>query len=203
MRNLTMTPGSNPQHPPVRAMALVGAGLALLLVLSAGLAGCLSAPGPGPQAGPSDTPLPLVTDAPSTMWPPTWTPTATRTPTNTPVVRATFTPQGSAPASGPGQPSSPSSAGGTLTIDFRINKVRCTSGGSYAAEFTVWAQGGDGQYTYYRDIDHIGGPMSGEVNYTLNWKDCGGAPGTFFVKSGDGQRASKLFWVWPPDCCKK
>ena len=84
-----------------------------------------------------------------------------------------------------------------------MNDVWCDTGASYIAEFTVWAEGGDGNYTYYRDIDLIAGPVQGSVTYEVHWAACGGAPGTFFVHSGDGQQASKLWWVSRPSCCKR
>ncbi len=92
---------------------------------------------------------------------------------------------------------------GPLSIEYTQTNIYCPSRGSYVVEFYISAQGGDGRYTYYRDIDQIGGPMSGGLSYQLTWQSCGGAPGTFKVKSGDGQEASKNFWVNPPSCCTR
>jgi hypothetical protein len=78
-----------------------------------------------------------------------------------------------------------------LTVDYRVNKVWCLSTSSYEVEFGVWATGGDCKITYYRDIDKIAGPTSGDITYRYKWLDCGGMPGTFFAKSGDGQEALK------------
>jgi hypothetical protein len=147
-----------------------------------------------------DTATPEITNTVLVPWPATWTPTATRPPTSTPTPRPTRTPIADTPAPG-SYPVKRPHAGGTLTVDFRTNRVWCTSAAEYKIEFAVWARGGDGVYTYYRDIDKIGGPTTGEITYTLKWTDCGGAPGTFFVKSGDGQKASKVFWVDYPSCC--
>lgn len=88
-------------------------------------------------------------------------------------------------------------------MEFWVNNVWCDKDPGYVIEFTIRAQGGGGQYTYYRDIDQIGGPTDGSVTYQLRWKTCGGAPGTFFVHSADGQRVSDKFWVYSPSCCIK
>jgi hypothetical protein len=191
------------KHPMHRGLMLTFTGLALLVV--ALMIGCLSVPDiiPLPQLQPTATTLSTYT--PPVTWPPTWTPTHTPIATHTPTPRPTFISPYATTAPGSWSPSSSGTsphAGGDLTIDFNLNDVWCTSGSSYAASFTVWARGGDGRYIYYRDIDKIAGPLSGEVNYELQWRECGGAPGTFFVESGDGQRVGKKFWVWPPDCCK-
>ena len=154
---------------------------------------------PQPTAAPH-TATPEFTNTVSSPWPATWTPTATPTSTFTPTPRPTAAPPENTPRPGT-YPAQRPHAGGTLTVDFRVNKVSCTSAAEYKIEFAVWARGGDGVYTYYRDISKIGGPTTGDITYTLKWTDCGGAPGTFFATSGDGQRASKLFWVDVPACC--
>jgi hypothetical protein len=76
-------------------------------------------------------------------------------------------------------------------------------GGTYFADFVVSATGGGGGYTYYRDCTLIDGPTDGPVEYRLEWMECGGAPGTFFAKSADGQEDGKHFWVPAPSCCKE
>ena len=90
-----------------------------------------------------------------------------------------------------------------LALNVLISDTSCDGGESYRAEISLWAQGGDGQYTYYRDAldQQIGGPMDSGMVYRLTWRTCGGAPGTFIVRSGDGQEARMPFWVEPPDCC--
>jgi hypothetical protein len=87
-----------------------------------------------------------------------------------------------------------------LAIEWHLNGKRCISRGEYIAEFSVWATGGNGSYTYYSDGEKIGGPVAGGVTYQLRWGACCGAPGTFIVRSGDGQEAQKEFWVDHPDC---
>ena len=99
----------------------------------------------------------------------------------------------------PSQPSQPS-RDGPLTVDFALGGVWCGEGGWYA-DFIVSASGGGGNYTYYRDCTEIDGPTNEPVEYRLVWRDCGGAPGTFFAESADGQEAGKLFWIDPPSCC--
>lgn len=192
------------------AAVLVG----VLVVLSAVLAACLEPPlPPGVQlvSEPAPSATPMATQTPLPVWPDAWTPTPTFTPwpTMTPTATPTFTPtpityvapRGS--VTGPG--CRPGKSKGPLTIDFEVNSAWCPGKGKgpeYRAEITVWASGGDGCYTYYRDIDLIGGPTRGKAEYELNWAACGGAPGTFFVESGDGQKAKVLFWIRPPSCCK-
>ena len=92
-----------------------------------------------------------------------------------------------------------------LTLNVLISDRSCDTEGSYAAQISLWARGGDGQYTYYRDdlSQQIGGPTNKGMVYPISWQACGGAPGTFIVRSGDGQEARKPFWVEPPDCCVK
>jgi hypothetical protein len=90
-----------------------------------------------------------------------------------------------------------------LVLNVFVRSRTCDTPESYAAEIAVWAQGGDGWYTYYKDdLDHqIAGPTKGGVVYPISWRTCGGIPGTFIVRSGDGQEARETFWVEPPHCC--
>ena len=92
-----------------------------------------------------------------------------------------------------------------LTLNVLINNTTCDTKEDYAAQISIWARGGDGQYTYYRDdlTQYIGGPTSEGMVVHLSWRTCGGAPGTFIVRSGDGQEARTPFWVEPPECCGK
>lgn len=89
-----------------------------------------------------------------------------------------------------------------LSIDWQLTGVWCVSRSEYTAEFVVSAQGGDRVYTYYRDIDKIGGPLAGSLTYRLRYGACCAAVGTFTAKSGDGQEASKTFYVEHPNCSK-
>jgi len=190
-----------------RTIRAVVIGALILWTLLATM-GCL--PLPGFQSEPTrsyPTPEPESTYTPPATWPATWTPTATRTPTSTPGPRPTFTPlPGTPPPWMPpsaSQPSSPSRAGGDLRLEFWMTDIWCPDSASYTARFWLRASGGDGWYTYYRDIDKIVGPITGEASYEVRWRECGGAPGTFFAESGDGQRVAKKFWIDPPDCCVK
>ena len=179
-------------------------GVAFTILASALLAGC-SGLMYEPEVVIESEPLvtPTVTHTLTPTWPPTWTVTPTYTPwPATPTPTATYTPIPTVTPLPPGvRPSRPRpDMKGPLTIDFDLNAVWC-SGGGYFAEFTVFASGGGGRYKYFHDIIPIGGPTDGAVEHKLNWLTCGGAPGTFFVESADGQKASKLFWVHRPDCC--
>jgi hypothetical protein len=170
----------------------------LALCLLAIAAGCTSSPTEGPAV--LDTPVPTATHTLEPPWPATWTPVPSRTPT--PTVTPEL-PPGSEPGSSAPGGSAPGPKGTvvvtTLDFDFWINNVWCPGHG-YKASFTITGKGGDGVYTYYRDIDQIGGPMEGALTYELHWQACGGAPGTFYVESA-GQRVAKKFWVERPDCC--
>ena len=197
--------------PLVRPGGSSGVLVGVLVVLSVMMAGCFEPPlPPGAQVAqePSPSVTPTSTNTPVPEWPPTWTPTPTHTPwpTVTPTATPTFTPTPIVPVAPRGSVSGPScrpgQSKGPLTIDFEINGVSCRPGVAYVAEISVWASGGDGCYTYYRDIDLIGGPTRGTGTFELKWATCEGAPGTLFVESGDGQRASVKFWVHRPSCCK-
>ena len=185
--------------------SFAGIGSILLALASFSLAGCSLMYTPVQEVQVIDpTITPTVTQTPTATWPPEWTvtptftpwpPTATPTPTYTPIPTVTPPPPGVTPVRPRPRPSGP------LTIDFELGGVWC-GGGGYFADFVVSASGGGGNYTYFRDCTEIGGPTDESVEYRLEWKECGGAPGTFFVKTPDGQEAAKLFWVHPPSCCK-
>jgi hypothetical protein len=189
------------------SQSFAGIGFTLLAVALLSLAGCaLYTPVPQVQVmEPTATHTPTKTPTPT--WPPAWTvtptftpwpPTPTPTPTYTPI--PTMTPR---PCCDGGAPSHPQAGlEGPLTVDFALGGVWC-GGGGYYADFIVSASGGGGGYTYFRDCTEIGGPTDESVEYRLVWRDCGGAPGTFFAKSADGQEDGKLFWVHPPSCCEE
>jgi hypothetical protein len=90
-----------------------------------------------------------------------------------------------------------------LSLNVFVGNVSCDTEESYAAEISIWGQGGNGLYTYYRDsLDTlIGGPTEGGMVIPVSWRTCGGSPGSFLVRSGDGQVAEASYWVEPPDCC--
>jgi hypothetical protein len=195
--------------PCSTSRSFIGVSLVLLVLASAAMTGCSLFAPQGPQfvlepGEPSATPT--STNTPVPEWPPTWTPTPTFTPwpTVTPTFTPTSTPTAADPTPAPGyrrpRRRAAGAAGGPLKIGYNLDGVYC-SGSGYIANFTIWAEGGDGQYTYYRDIDKIGGPIGDAVTYQLEWAECGGAPGTFTVKSGDDQEVSVKFWVHRPSCC--
>ena len=203
-----MSYGTGKSNSSGATRSLIGIGVSLLLLLSVTTAGCSLMYEPTVQPlveqVPSATPTITPTSTPS--WPDAWTPTPTftpwptMTPTTTPT--PTFTPTATRRVSGPGGTSGcrPGASKGPLTLDFEVKSAWCPAGIAYRAVISVWAEGGDGCYTYYRDIDKIGGPTSKAVTYELDWTTCGGAPGTFTVKSGD-QEVSKKFWIRAPTCC--
>jgi hypothetical protein len=80
--------------------------------------------------------------------------------------------------------------------------VACTSKKEYKAAFTIYLNGGVGNYMVFRDIDtqRIYGPGNAKsFAYALTWGADSAATGTFYVWSGD-QRAEKKFYVQNPDC---
>jgi hypothetical protein len=188
--------------------SFAGTGFTLSVLVALTLAGCaLFTPVPQVQVIVDPSVTPTVTHTLTPTWPAAWTvtptftpwpPTATPTPTYTPIPTITPTPccGGRAPSQAQPQPGRE----GPLAVDFALGGVWC-GGGGYFADFIVSASGGGGKYTYYRDCTEIGGPTDESVEYRLEWRECGGAPGTFFAKSADGQQAGKLFWVHPPSCC--
>ena len=89
-----------------------------------------------------------------------------------------------------------------LELHYEVQAVTCPTGYSYAIDFNVWAYGGRGPYTYYLDGEQIGGPTRGAITHRLYWQTCGGAPGTFVVRSADSQEASQQFWINAPRCCR-
>ena len=92
-----------------------------------------------------------------------------------------------------------------LELNIFVTSRSCDTTESYTAEIGVWAQGGDEWYTYYLDdLDHqIAGPTQGGLIHHISWRTCGGAPGTFIVRSGDGQEVREQYWVEAPHCCGK
>jgi hypothetical protein len=89
---------------------------------------------------------------------------------------------------------------GPLSVGWSLESKWCLSEQRWMARFRITASGGDGQYTYYRDIEQIQGPTQSQVYiYELELGVSSAAVGTFFVESG-GQRAEEKFWVANPDC---
>jgi hypothetical protein len=178
----------------------------------------VSIPTPTPQPTytpyPTYTPMPTSTETPvpptSTPVPPTNTPVPpTNTlvpPTNTPVpptntpVPPTSTPV--PPTNTPVPPTNTPVPPKPLSIGFNLDSVACISKSQYKIRFTIYLDGGTGQYTVYRDIDEqkIYGPGSDKsFTYELTWGAKAAATGTFYVKSGSG-RAEDKFYVARPDC---
>jgi hypothetical protein len=153
------------------------------------------APTPTPQ--PTYTPHPTYTPVPptATSEPPTNTPVP---PTNTPVPpTATSVPPTNTPVPPTNTPVPPK----PLSIGFHVDSATCVSKSQYKIVFTIYLDGGTGQYTVYRDIDEqkIYGPGNAKsFTYELTW-GTSDATGTLYVKSG-GARAEAKFYVKQPDC---
>ncbi|HSM54805.1 MAG TPA: hypothetical protein VK879_01520 [Candidatus Sulfomarinibacteraceae bacterium] len=112
------------------------------------------------------------------------TTTATGTATGTSTATATVTPTGTAtptptPATGPTEvPGYP-----PLTFSVSVNWRLDPANELYAiADVVVSAQGGDGNYTYFRDDILQAGPI-----FSYYWRRCSNNPVSFRVDSGDGQ----------------
>jgi hypothetical protein len=165
-------------------------------------------PTPTPQPTytpyPTYTPVPTATETPTPLPTATTeaTPTATETPvppTNTPVP-PTNTPV--PPTNTPVPPTNTPVPPKPLSIGFSVDSAACISQSQYKIKFTIYLDGGTGQYTVYRDIDEqkIYGPGGDKsFTYELTWGAKAAATGTFYVKSGDG-RAETKFYVANPDC---
>jgi hypothetical protein len=83
-----------------------------------------------------------------------------------------------------------------------VEDVACISTGQYRINFTIYVDGGTGQYFVYRDIDSqaIYGPGPAKaIPYELTWGAGSSAVGTLFVRSG-GETAESKFYVQTPDC---
>jgi serine/threonine protein kinase len=102
------------------------------------------------------------------------------------------------PASSGG--SSPSFVPGPLSANYSENSKSCKNGSQYLITFSVWGNGGKPPYTYYRDIDKIGGPTRGGITYRLTYGEGIAAVGTFFAVDSTGQRAQIKFFVKPIKC---
>jgi hypothetical protein len=142
-------------------------------------------------ATPTSTPLPTASFTPI--------PTDTQAPTQTPVppthtpVPPTHTPTVAPPTSTPLPPA-------PLTINWRLLSVNCLSKSQWIGKFEITVSGGTGQYTYYRDIEKLIGPISEQkLTYELKYGASSSMVGTFKVTSGD-QTKTKDFWVTHPDC---
>jgi hypothetical protein len=88
-----------------------------------------------------------------------------------------------------------------LSLGHSVDDVACISKTQYRIKFTIYMNGGTGEYFVYRDIESqpIYGPgPATSVPYELTWGTAS-AVGTFYVRSGDELAESK-FYVNMPDC---
>jgi hypothetical protein len=107
-----------------------------------------------------------------------------------------FTVSKAAASSGSQVPFTP----GPLTLNYSENRKYCVDKGHYVVEFAVYANGGKPPYTYYRDIDKIGGPTRGGIPYSLKYGEGSAMVGTFFVVDSSGQRAEIKFFSHGMKC---
>lgn len=115
-----------------------------------------------PGATPTSTPSPTGTPSPTPTPTPTQTSTPTMTPTAGPPEVITYPP---------------------LTFSVTINWRPDPASEMHAiADVQVSAQGGDGNYTYFRDDILQPGPA-----FSYFWQRCSSNPISFRVDSGDGQ----------------
>jgi hypothetical protein len=144
-----------------------------------------------PTQPPTDTPPPTRTP------PPTPYPTSTRRPTSTPGPAATATrPKPPAPTrtAAPTQPPPPPAE--PLRAEWSETSKSCQSKNEYIVTFEVRAFGGTPPYSFFRDLDQIGGPTSSnQITYSLTWGEGSAAVGTFIVVDSAGQRAEIKFFV--------
>jgi len=76
-----------------------------------------------------------------------------------------------------------------------VSSKSCQSTDRYVIVFLLYASGGKPPYTYFRDIDQIGGPINGNIGYKLIYGTHHPAVGTFFLQDSTGQRVSIKFFV--------
>jgi hypothetical protein len=173
---------------------------------------------------PTMTSVPTMTSAPADQATPTATvaapatatteptetstlePTQTLVPTETPVPTATPVPP--PPTATPVPPTPTATATATtpppkpLSINYVVESAACISKGQYRIEFTIYVDGGTGEYFVYRDIESqpIYGPGPAKATpYELTWGAGSSAVGTLVVRSG-GETAESKFYVQTPDC---
>jgi len=173
---------------------------------------------------PTMTPVPTITSAPADQATPTATvaapatatteptetstlePTQTSVPTETPAPTATPVPP--PPTATPVPPTPTATATATtpppkpLSINHVVESAACISKGQYRIEFTIYVDGGTGEYFVYRDIESqpIYGPGPAKATpYELTWGAGSSAVGTLVVRSG-GETAESKFYVQTPDC---
>jgi hypothetical protein len=85
-------------------------------------------------------------------------------------------------------------------MEWVLVRKHCISGAQWFLEFWLTAEGGNGEYTFYRDIEVVHGPAPADgFGYQMYVGAGNAAVGTFAVESGD-QRVESEFWVRRPDC---
>lgn len=127
------------------------------------------------EVAPTFTPIRPPTLA-ATLTP---SPTASRRPSNTPQ---------------PGPTATSADAGGPLTFTYSINwRLKDASAKVAIATVKIFAKGGSGEYTYFRDDLPVDGP-----EFEYEWATCSGNPGSLRVDSSDGQTFRTDYFETPP-----
>jgi hypothetical protein len=157
---------------------------------------------------PTSTPLPTMTAPPADQATSTPEPTQTPLPTETSPPTATSVPPTATATLAPPTPTSTATPTPTtppptpLSLGHSVDNVACISKGQYRITFTVYMDGGTGEYFVYRDIESqpVYGPGPAKsAPYELTWGAGSSAVGTLFVRSG-GDVAESKFYVQTPDC---
>lgn len=128
---------------------------------------------------------------------PTFTPIqATPSATTSGDAGPTLAPTVTLPSAGPTATRPPAATGAvsgplsfTYTIDWRLSPDNPYQAIAYVV---IYASGGDGNYTYYRDDLPVAGPA-----FTYQWAACRGNPGSLRVDSA-GQSVRQNYFENPP-----
>jgi len=89
---------------------------------------------------------------------------------------------------------------GPLSLSFTENGKACIDSTYYNVVFSLTAKDGTPAYTYYRDVEQVGGPTRTGITYTLRTGENTAAVGTFFVVDSAGQRAEAKFYSAALSC---
>lgn len=135
----------------------------------------------------TQTPLPSFTP----IQPPTLAPTLT--PSEAPTTQPPSG-NGGAATDTPEPTEASNESQGPLSFDYHIEwRLKDASAKQAIATVTITAQGGGGDYTYFRDEIPVDGPV-----FEYTWATCAGNPGSFRVTSADGQTLKKDYFSNPP-----
>ena len=152
-------------------------------------------PSPGvPETIPADLPTTTPESGEQEVLP-TFTPIEQPTLAQTLAPTATKIPPTRRPStSTPQMTNTPDGSAGPLDFQYHIAwRFKDDTYIQSIATVTITAQGGGGEYVYYRDGLLVDGPV-----FEYEWASCRGNPGSFRVESADGQFKEVSYFGEPP-----